>query len=53
LSLLQKMTRSNLLAVALGAAATVWLYDALYEQHVAEHVVRRRPDEPPPRVADV
>ena len=42
LPLLQALTRRNILVAAVGAAATVWLYDMLYEERVAQKVVDKR-----------
>ena len=49
---LQALTRRNILVAAVGAAATVWLYDMLYEERVAQKVAEKRRDGPA-RVADV
>jgi hypothetical protein len=55
--MLQALNRRNVLALAVGAAATVWLYDAFYEEHLAQHAAQdlrsTASGEPPPRVPDV
>jgi len=52
----QALTRNNILVLAIGASMTVWLWDVIYEEHVAQRAadkLRRQRESSPPRVPDV